>query len=181
MKLEMGTGPPTAQEAGDEWDTDYDVDSLLIGGGGGGGSSGPAGLGDNDEPIRTLILLSITLTVPALLSLPPTLTHLALVDLKQQVPLNRLPSICPRLVVLDLSFIRWLAPLPDISSESGDNDDGVGQQHYQPMQKGRTLLMGVPWTRWADLQTLALVECDVTPEVVGLVNRGRWNDVEIVY
>ena len=59
-------------------------------------------------PLTTLALLHTKLSVPALLTLPATLTHLALLGLPGAVPLHRLPGICPLLVVLDLSFNAWL-------------------------------------------------------------------------
>jgi len=56
------------------------------------------------NPMRTFILSSCYISTPTLLTLPPTLTNLALVNLPSSVPLHRLPGICPLLSVLDLSY-----------------------------------------------------------------------------
>ncbi|KAA1471092.1 hypothetical protein DENSPDRAFT_929294 [Dentipellis sp. KUC8613] len=110
-------------------------------------------------PIYSLILLATTLSVPTLLTLPPSLTHLALLHLPSAVPVHRLTGKCPQLEVLDLSYNPWLSTT-----------------HWG--EKG--LLEQVAWNRWRHLRVFGCRECGITPEALREVNRGRWTEVEIV-
>ncbi|KAG6868234.1 hypothetical protein C0993_005934 [Termitomyces sp. T159_Od127] len=120
----------------DDWDTDADA-----------------------EPLGTLALVSVRLATSTMLSLPPTLTRLALLDLGAAVPLHRLPSTCPQLVVLDLSYNAWLCAAAD----------------------SERALARVEWGRWHDLRILGLRGCAVSSTILGKLNRGRWDDVEVVH
>ncbi|KAL0946621.1 hypothetical protein HGRIS_012817 [Hohenbuehelia grisea] len=123
------------------------------------------------EPIHTLALISARLTVTVLLTLPPTLTHIALVHLPSPVPIHRLPPLLPRLTVFDLSYNEWLGyrpPEQESSSMSFKTEDGI------------LLLERVEWSKWRGLKVLGLRECIITLEVVSKVNKGRWDDVQIV-
>ena len=61
-----------------------------------------------EEPLLSLILVSTHLPTTILLALPPSITRLALIDLPTPIPLHRLPKLCPMLVLLDLSYNKWL-------------------------------------------------------------------------
>ncbi|KAF9246136.1 hypothetical protein BU15DRAFT_70252 [Melanogaster broomeanus] len=75
---------------------------------------------DTDTPpLLSLSVLSTPMSVPTFLTLPPTITHLALVNIQHQVPLQRLPTICPLLVLLDLSYNIWLSPSAALLSGEG--------------------------------------------------------------
>jgi hypothetical protein len=104
--------------------------------------------------LHTLLLLSTRLSPSLLPQLPATLTILALMDIPNAVAVHRLPRLCPRLTVLDLSFNQaWL----DLK-----------------------LLSRVDWRRWRDLQLLGLRDCNVSLGDLKQVNEGRWSDVEII-
>jgi hypothetical protein len=108
------------------------------------------------EPLCRFILINSRLAVSTLLTLPPTITHLALIDLPTVIPLHRLPGTCPMLVFLDLSYNAWL------------ND------------KFKDAFERVEWNRWNCLRVLGLRECHISNEMRVKVNKGRWDDVEIV-
>lgn len=108
------------------------------------------------EPLCRFILISSRLAVSTLLTLPPTITHLALMDLPTTIPLHRLPGACPMLVVLDLSYNTWLK---DTSKDVFERID---------------------WGRWNHLRVLGLRECYISDELRIQVNKGRWDDVDIV-
>ncbi|KAK1235997.1 hypothetical protein PQX77_000766 [Marasmius sp. AFHP31] len=111
------------------------------------------------HPLRLFALVSTNLTVSTLLSLPPTITHMALIKLSAPILLHRLPSACPLLEVLDLSYNQWLQSLSDETVKSLERLD---------------------WGRWKRLRTLGIRECSIPDETIAKVNRGRWDDVEIV-
>jgi hypothetical protein len=111
--------------------------------------------------MRTFILVSCHISTPTVLTLPSTLTSLALVNLSSPVPLHRLPGICPLLSVLDLSYNSWLV--------------GTGTQ-----ANGGSPLDRVGWNRWNKLQVLALRGCHLSVTDLEKINRGRWTDVEII-
>ncbi|KAI6109515.1 hypothetical protein F5141DRAFT_1203021 [Pisolithus sp. B1] len=106
-----------------------------------------------------LSFVSTLLTVPTFLALPHTITHLALLNIPYQVPLQRLPTICPLLVFLDLSYNDWLSR----SSAKGDQ-----------------ILMSVAWHKLRHLQVLGLREFCVAFTLLTEINRGRWKDVRII-
>ncbi|KIM87185.1 hypothetical protein PILCRDRAFT_774293 [Piloderma croceum F 1598] len=113
------------------------------------------------HPMRTFILFSCYISTFTLLTLPPTLTNLALVNLPSSVPLHRLPGICPLLSVLDLSYNNWLVSTGTLG-------------------KGGNPLDRVGWNRWNRLRVLALRGCHISVAISENINRGRWTDVEII-
>jgi len=114
---------------------------------------------EEERPLTAVAIVSATLSIPALLALPPSLTRLALVHLSAPIPVHRLPDKCPLLEFLDLSFNSWLA---------------------EPAWGGERALERVAWGRWAYLKVLACRDCGVTSEELRRVNEGRWEDVTIV-
>ncbi|TFK76306.1 hypothetical protein BDN72DRAFT_891385 [Pluteus cervinus] len=117
---------------------------------------------DSDEDntiLRTFILISTNLAASTLLSLPPTITHLGLIDLPSPISLHRLPSICPLLIVLDLSYNTWL------SSASKENTKHLDR---------------IDWSRWHSLRMLGWRGCFLPDGILARVNKGRWDDVEVV-
>lgn len=113
------------------------------------------------EPVSPTMLsfVSTLLTVPTFLALPPTITHLALLNIPYQVPLQRLPTICPLLVFLDLSYNDWLS---------------------RSSSKGNQILMSMAWHKLHHLQVLGLREFSVAFTLLVEINRGRWQDVRII-
>lgn len=108
--------------------------------------------------LKTLALVSVDLSFQTLLTFPRSLTRLALVDISTRPPIFRLPSLCPSIVVLDLSFNSWLKD-PDQS---------------------RTVLGLVNWDKWDDLDVLGLRNCSVYQATLDQVNQNRWLDVQII-
>lgn len=104
--------------------------------------------------IRSLILLSTPLSVPSLIRIPRTLTHLALLNLHSTIPIHRIPDLCPLLTFLDLSYNVWV----------GDTK----------------ALTRVRWERWTVLEVVGLRECMVDKSIVQVVNSGRWNEVCVI-
>ena len=111
------------------------------------------------EPIAlfSLTLLRTPLTF-ALSDLPPTITCLALINIPKPVSLQRLPSYCPLVSLLDLSYNNWLISI-----------------------SGGKLLEEYPWTKLHHLKILGLRGCHVTPMLLSQVNRGRWDDVDVIH
>ena len=109
--------------------------------------------------LQSLLMFSTRLPASMLLTLPPTLTHIALVDIQNPIPFHRFPKICPLLEFLDLSYNRWLGRLEG---------------------EGISMLDRVEWTRWIHLKVLGLRDCHVPEDILQKVNRGRWDDVVIV-
>ncbi|PFH51735.1 hypothetical protein AMATHDRAFT_141846 [Amanita thiersii Skay4041] len=111
------------------------------------------------ELFHTLVLVSIRLASSTFLSLPVTLTCLALIRLPTPVPLHRLPSCCPLLEILDLSYNTWLC------------------EDFPDIQKS---LDRIEWSRWSDLQILGWRGCYVPNVMLVKLNKGRWDDVKVV-
>ncbi|KAG2041604.1 hypothetical protein BDR03DRAFT_1072427 [Suillus americanus] len=105
----------------------------------------------------SLTLLSTPLTF-ALSDLPPTITCLALINIPKPVSLQRLPLYCPLVSLLDLSYNSWLVPA-----------------------SGEKLLQDYPWTKSRYLKVLGLRGCRVTSTLLSQVNRGRWDDVDVIH
>ncbi|KAI0302136.1 hypothetical protein BC826DRAFT_987417 [Russula brevipes] len=114
---------------------------------------------EEEQSLTAVAIVSTTLSVPALLALPPSLTRLALVHLSAPIPVHRLPDKCPLLEFLDISYNPWLA---------------------EPAWGGERALERVAWGRWAYLKVLGCRGCGVTSEELEKVNEGRWEDVTIV-
>ena len=110
------------------------------------------------EPLTTLMIISTRLLAPSLLSLPPTLTNIALVNLPNPVSVHRLPSVCPLLTILDLSFNTWLELEADAEK----------------------ILQKVDWTRWSRLRVLGLRKCYLSIATHEKLNRGRWDEVDVI-
>ena len=110
------------------------------------------------KPLQSLLMVSTRLSASTLLTLPPSLTHIALINIHNPLPLHRFPKICPLLEFLDLSYNLWLG------------QPGVGI----------STLDRVEWTRWIHLKVLGLRDCHVPEDILKKVNRGRWDDVAIV-
>lgn len=110
------------------------------------------------EPLTTLMIISTRLPTSSLLSLPPTLTKIALVNLPNPVSVHRLPNICPLLIILDLSFNTWLELEAD----------------------AERILQRVDWTRWTHLRVLGLRKCYLSTATHEKLNRGRWDDVDVI-
>lgn len=108
-------------------------------------------------PLQTFILISSHISAATLLTLPPTIVHLALINLPSPVPLHRLPGICPLITVLDVSYNKWLVQVIE----------------------GRTALEKIIYSRWTGLKVLVLRGCSLTRSIQS-INRGRWIDVEII-
>lgn len=135
-------------------------------------------------PLSTLILLNTTLSSSTLFSLPPTLTHLALINLSSPVPLHRLPRICPLLKMLDLSYNSWLGAnfIGGISTEGHGVSGILGkpQQSTDPAIKAIVDLGRIDWSRWNHLKVLGFRGNYIPEDFAQRVNEGRWDDVEIV-
>jgi len=108
--------------------------------------------------LQTLALVSIDLSFRTLLTFPRSLKRLALVDISTPPVIYWLPSLCPSIVVLDLSFNSWLKD-PDLS---------------------RAILGKVDWDKWSDLDVLGLRSCSVHQDALDRVNQNRWTDVQII-
>lgn len=106
--------------------------------------------------IHTFILASAHLS-PSI-NLPASLTRLGLVNILTPVSLHRLPTACPLLEHLDLSYNVWLVA----------------------EKEARERLGKVTWSRWHHLQELGVKECYFDPDMIAEVNRGRWDDVQVV-
>ena len=114
---------------------------------------------EEERPLTAVAIVSATLSIPALLALPPSLTRLALVHLSSPIPVHRLPDKCPLLEFLDISFNSWLA---------------------EPAWGEERAVERVAWGRWAYLKVLGCRDCGITSEELRKVNEGRWEDVTIV-
>ncbi|KAH9854236.1 hypothetical protein C2E23DRAFT_914859 [Lenzites betulinus] len=139
-----------AAEASDEDESSWEADSSSQ---------------ETSPQLHTIIVLNAPVHITTLFSFPPVLTRLALVALPAPTPVHRLPRICPLLVVLDLSYNPWLNEPPG----------GQGAE-----SASETVAQRVEWTKWARLRVLGLRGCDVPRDVLMQVNRGRWDEVEIV-
>jgi hypothetical protein len=110
------------------------------------------------KPLQSLLMVSTRLSTSTLLTLPPTLTHMVLINIHNPIPIHRFPKICPLLEFLDLSYNNWL----------GQPEEGI------------STLDRVEWTRWIHLKVLGLRDCHVPEDILKKVNRGRWDDVAMV-
>ncbi|KAF9792071.1 hypothetical protein BJ322DRAFT_1102599 [Thelephora terrestris] len=108
--------------------------------------------------LRTLALVSTDLALQTLLSFPRSLTRLALVDISTPPPIFRLPTLCPSITVLDLSFNSWL----------------------EDLDRSHAILGIVDWDKWDDLHVLGLRGCIVHQVTLDLVNQNRWVEVQIL-
>ncbi|KAJ6596998.1 hypothetical protein DFH09DRAFT_108492 [Mycena vulgaris] len=109
-------------------------------------------------PMHTFVLVSAHLSFSTLCSLPATLTRLALVNLPTPVSLHRLPTTCPLVECLDLSYNTWLVAEKEAQERLGK----------------------VKWSRWHQLRTLGIRGCHVPADMIAEVNKGRWDDVRVV-
>lgn len=128
----------------DDWDGQKDERSSLI-------------------SLQTIVLLSTPLSTPTLLTFPPTITHLALISLPSAIPVHRLTDVCPLLIVLDLSYNKWLLP------------------RTTPGSAGTDTLGMVVWGRFSRLTLLGMrcVNFD-RAELSKKINHRRWTDVQII-
>ncbi|KIK57715.1 hypothetical protein GYMLUDRAFT_75328 [Collybiopsis luxurians FD-317 M1] len=112
--------------------------------------------------LQSLIILSGRLSSSRnLTGLPPTVatvTHMTLVNLENPIALHRLPSLCPLLVFLDLSYNKWLSCCSDDTLKSIER---------------------IEWDRWRQLRILGWRENSVPEGMVTRLNKGRWDDVEV--
>ena len=111
------------------------------------------------ETLHSFLCISVSLASSILLGVPPTLTHLTLIDLSSPQPLHRLPKLCPLLVLLDLSYNIWLREL-----------DGEGYRNFERIE----------WQRWKHLKVLGLRECYVTDELLSRVEDGKWGGIDVI-
>ncbi|EIW85112.1 hypothetical protein CONPUDRAFT_117634 [Coniophora puteana RWD-64-598 SS2] len=107
---------------------------------------------------HTFAIISLPLTTSKFLSLPPTITRLALIDVSTSLPIRRLHLICPLLAVLDLSYNVWLST----------------------PEAGSRLVKEVDWSKLRNLEILGLRDCYIAPDLRAVINRGSWRDVQIV-
>ena len=107
--------------------------------------------------LRTLALVSTDLSRQTLLTFPRSLIRLALVDISTPPPIFKLPTLCPSIVILDLSFNSWLED-PDRSHK---------------------ILGMVNWDKWNGLSVLGLRGCSVHQDTLDRVNQNRWVDIRI--
>ncbi|KAF8511385.1 hypothetical protein JB92DRAFT_2934858 [Gautieria morchelliformis] len=109
-------------------------------------------------PLHTFIVLASSFRPSLMTLLPPTLTHLALLNVSH-IPLRTLPALLPLLALLDLSFNSWLGP------------------HF-----GK--LVRLEWSKWTKLTLLGLRGCGICDAdawtLKKRINERRLTDVEIV-
>lgn len=133
----------TGCDGEDDWDDQRDERSSLI-------------------SLQTIVLLSTHVSTPTLLTFPPTITHLALISLPSAVPVHRLTDVCPLLVVLDLSYNKWLVP------------------RTTPGSAGTDTLGMVVWSRFSRLTLLGMRGVPYSAEMSKKINHGRWTDMQII-
>ncbi|KAF5373644.1 hypothetical protein D9758_000609 [Tetrapyrgos nigripes] len=118
---------------------------------------------DDDDgtpnPLQCFIYMSTRLSPSLLLSLPPSITHLALINLPTSIALHRLPGVCPLIKFLDLSYNTWLNPMSTDAANS---------------------LSRLDWDRWSHLRTLCLRESSIPEDMLVKVNKNRWDEVGII-
>ena len=115
--------------------------------------------GDTPDILNTFILVSTPLASSALLRLPLTIKNMVLINLPFPLSLHRLPSICPLLEVLDLSYNTWLA---------------------EGSQDGEKILNSIDWRRWNQLRVLGFRGCHLPHDIIVKLNKGRWDDVQVI-
>ncbi|KAI0780927.1 hypothetical protein BD413DRAFT_501085 [Trametes elegans] len=116
-------------------------------------------------PLHALVVLAAALPAPTLFAFPPILTRLALLALPAPAPVHRLPRLCPLLEVLDLSYNPWLNEPPGAKGAAA---------------AAETVVQRVEWAKLARLRVLGLRGCAVPRAEVERVNKGRWEEVEVV-
>jgi hypothetical protein len=141
----------TVSKEDEEKDWDWDTDET-----------------DTNSVLFTVILLNTSVSLSTLLSFPPTLTHLVLINLSTPVPIHRLPNVCPLVVFFDVSYNSWLGGLLN------------PQQPRDPTIKAIVDLGRVDWVRWNHLRVLGFRGNFVPEEFVKNVNKGRWEDVIVI-
>ncbi|KAF8510438.1 hypothetical protein JB92DRAFT_2831559 [Gautieria morchelliformis] len=108
--------------------------------------------------LHTFIVLASPFRPSLMMLLPPTLTHLVLLNVSQ-MPLRTLPASLPLLALLDLSFNSWLGP------------------HF-----GK--LVRLEWSKWTKLTLLGLRGCGICDAdawtLMKRINEHTLIDVEIV-
>ncbi|KAJ2932878.1 hypothetical protein H1R20_g4199, partial [Candolleomyces eurysporus] len=109
--------------------------------------------------LQTFAAVSTRLSMSTILSLPPTITHLALIQISSSIALHRLPKACPLLIFLDLSYNEWLE---------------------YPTNETFKSLNRVDWSRWSHLRTLGWRKCVVPDGMLVKLNTGRWDEVNVV-
>ncbi|KAJ3551006.1 hypothetical protein NMY22_g68 [Coprinellus aureogranulatus] len=114
---------------------------------------------NSSKLLTTFAAISTRLPTSTILTLPPTITHLALIRTTAPVALHRLPQTCPLVVFLDLSFNDWLER-PTIETEKS--------------------LARVDWSRWSQLQTLGWRTYPMPDTLRTRINKGRWDDIAII-
>ncbi|KAE9409605.1 hypothetical protein BT96DRAFT_848244 [Gymnopus androsaceus JB14] len=112
------------------------------------------------NPLQSLIIVSNRLAMSTVLTFPPTITHLALINLENPIPLHQLPALCPLLLFLDLSYNLWLTNMSVDTLKSIERVD---------------------WSRWSQLKTLGWRECFIPDGMLDSLNKRRWDDVEVMY
>ncbi|KAH7104471.1 hypothetical protein BKA62DRAFT_462317 [Auriculariales sp. MPI-PUGE-AT-0066] len=126
--------------------------------------------GDEDAPLHTLALIHHQLLPAHISALPSSITRLALIAHTTPIPIHRLPSLLPQLVLLDVSYNTWVgAPYVDAAADE-DSDPLCAVERVQ-------------WPRWRRLRVLGMRECqlpeNVQLRVVRAVGHGRLEDVLI--
>jgi len=109
--------------------------------------------------LQSLIVMSTSLTMSTVLTLPPTITHMALINLENPISPHRLPGLCPLLIALDLSYNSWLTHMSVDTLKSIERID---------------------WNRWTQLRILGWRNGSVPDGMLTRLNKGRWDDVEVV-
>ena len=114
------------------------------------------------EPVvlTSLSLVSAALSAPIFRALPASITHLALLNLPHPILLQKLATICPRLVFLDLSYNAWL--------------------DCTPGWRAQNLLMDVDWWKHRYLQVLGLRGTALTSKLLARITQGRLEDIKVV-
>ncbi|EKM82604.1 hypothetical protein AGABI1DRAFT_125068 [Agaricus bisporus var. burnettii JB137-S8] len=144
---------------------------------------------DNEDtesivPLSTLILLNTTLSTSTLFDLPPTLTHIALINVSTPIPLHRLPKLCPLLTFFDLSYNSWLGTtfIDGLDAEGRGITGTLGdpQPPTDLTTKAIVDLGRVDWLKWNHLKVLGFRGNYVPDDLVTRVNEKRWDDVEII-
>jgi hypothetical protein len=133
----QGTPSDEEEEEEDDWETEDNSPKLL----------------------QTFAAVSIRLSMSTILTLPPTITHLALINLSSSISLHRLPRACPLLIFLDLSYNEWLE---------------------YPSNETLKSLDRVDWSRWSNLRTLGWRKCFVPNGMLVKLSTGRWDEINVV-
>lgn len=138
-----------------DWDWDWDTEEA-----------------DRSLPLYSLVFLNTSISSSTFFSFPPTLTHLALINMSTPVPLHRLPYICPLIIILDVSYNAWL-------SANFVSNDRLREQ--QPPQDTPIVdLRRVDWSRLNHLKVLGFRGNYVPENFLECVNKGRWDEITVV-